>query len=133
MAIRIPNKNPLDLDNNVAVGVDIPFNQPAVFRSTFTTTDQIKSNLINYILTKKGERVFNANFGSNVTALLFNNITPQSINTLESSLIGEIQTNFPQIQIQSLSLTPSYDTNTVSLIFSYSIYSGTPETVEITL
>ena len=133
MAIRIPNKNPLDLDNNVAVGVAIPFNQPAVFRSTFTTTDQIKSNLINYILTKKGERVFNANFGSNVTALLFNNITPQSINTLESSLIGEIQTNFPQIQIQSLSLTPSYDTNTVSLIFSYSIYSGTPETVEITL
>ena len=133
MAIRIPNKNPLDLDNNVAVGVAIPFNQFAVFRSTFTTTDQIKSNLINYILTKKGERVFNANFGSNVTALLFNNITPQSINTLESSLIGEIQTNFPQIQIKSLTLTPSYDTNTVSLVFSYSIYNGTPETVEITL
>ncbi len=133
MAIRIPNKNPLDLNNNVAVGVAIPFNQPAVFRSTFTTTDQVKSNLINYILTKKGERVFNANFGSNVTALLFNNITPQNINTLESSLIGEIQTNFPQVQIKSLTLTPSYDTNTVLLVFSYSIYNNTPETVEITL
>ena len=52
MAIRIPNKNPLDLTMRKAIGVSIPFNAPAVFNSTYSTTDQIKSNIINDILLK---------------------------------------------------------------------------------
>ena len=37
--------NPLDLQKNIAIGVSLPFNGPGVFNSTFTTKDQIKSNL----------------------------------------------------------------------------------------
>jgi len=47
--------NPLDLRKNIAIGVSLPFKGP--FKSTFTTKDQIKSNLINLLLTNKGERV----------------------------------------------------------------------------
>jgi phage baseplate assembly protein W len=132
MAIRIPNINPIDVDNNVAVGVAIPFNQPAVFRSTFTTVDQVKSNIINYILTNKGERVFNLNFGSNIRAYLFDNTTPQTIANIEMTLQSDLETNFPQVKIHGLTVTPEYDTNTVGIVISYSIYNGTPETIQIT-
>jgi len=44
--------NPLDLQKNIAIGVSLPFNKP--FTSTYTTKDQIKSNLINLLLTSRG-------------------------------------------------------------------------------
>jgi phage baseplate assembly protein W len=132
MAIRIPNQNPLDLNNNVAVGVAIPFNQPAVFRSTFTTVDQTKSNIINYILTNKGERIFNLNFGSNIRTQLFNNSTPQTVSNIQQTLQSELEVNFPQVKIQSLTVTPSYDVNTIDITIVYSIYNGEPETIQIT-
>ena len=132
MAIRIPNINTIDVNNNVAVGVAIPFNQPAVFRSTFTTVDQIKSNIINYILTNKGERIFNSNFGSNIRNQLFNNSTPQTVSNIELTLRSELETNFPQVQVQSLTVTPNYDINTIDIVIVYSIYSGKPETIQIT-
>jgi phage baseplate assembly protein W len=132
MAIRIPNQNPLDLNNNVAVGVAIPFNQPAVFRPTFTTVDQTKSNIINYILTNKGERIFNLNFGSNIRTQLFNNSTPQTVSNIQQTLQSELEVNFPQVKIQSLTVTPSYDVNTIDITIVYSIYNGEPETIQIT-
>ncbi len=52
--------NPLDLQGNIAIGVSLPFNGPAgPFNKTYSTADQIKSNLVNLLLTNKGERVFN--------------------------------------------------------------------------
>ena len=39
--------NPLDLQKNIAIGVSLPFNGSGVFKSTYTTKDQIKSNLTN--------------------------------------------------------------------------------------
>ena len=44
--------NPLDTDNRRAVGVRFPFNAEGVFFSTFTTAEQVKSNLLNVILTE---------------------------------------------------------------------------------
>jgi hypothetical protein len=80
MAYRIPNQHPLDLNQRVAVGVAIPFSSAGVFRSTYTTTEQIKSNIINYVLTNTGERVLNPNFGANLRAQLFEQITPNTLN-----------------------------------------------------
>ena len=54
MAYRIPNKNPIDVGSRVAIGVSIPFNSPQIFTQTYTTQEQIKSNIINYILTDRG-------------------------------------------------------------------------------
>jgi phage baseplate assembly protein W len=134
MAIRIPNKNPLDLNKNIAIGVAIPFNHPAVFRSTFSTPDQIKSNLINYILTNKGERVFNINFGSSIRAQLFNNINYTTLSNLQTQIQGEIQANFPSITIQQLLINPDIDNNVVNLTMNYTILnSPNMETVQITM
>ena len=74
MARLIASKNPIDLQPSRAVGFGFPINGDAVFVPTFTTREQTKANLLNYLLTNKGERVFRPNFGANLRNLLFENI-----------------------------------------------------------
>ena len=74
MARIIQSKFPIDLTPSVAVGYGFPLNGEAVFIPTYTTREQIKANLINYLLTNKGERIFNPNFGADLRNLLFEGI-----------------------------------------------------------
>jgi phage baseplate assembly protein W len=133
MAFRIANKNPLEVNGKTAIGVAIPFNVDDVFRSTYTTVDQVKSNIINYLLTNTGERVLNPNFGSNLRAFLFDNITEANLRALEIKLTNDIQNYFPNVTINLLTLTPSYEENAITLDFNLSVYNGTPQTVQIIL
>jgi phage baseplate assembly protein W len=133
MAFRIANKNPLEVNGKTAIGVAIPFNVDDVFRSTYTTVDQVKSNIINYLLTNTGERVLNPNFGSNLRAFLFDNITESNLRALEIKLTNDIQNYFPNVTIDLLTLTPSYEENAITLDFNLSVYNGTSQTVQIIL
>ena len=133
MAYRVPNINPLDVGQRVAIGVSVPFNQPQVFTQTYTTSDQIKSDIINFILTSKGERYLQPNFGSNIKQLLFESLTPTSTDNISSLLKDELKLNFPSVQINELTVSPQYDENSVSITINYSILGGNPNTLNITL
>ena len=52
MAQIIQNKYPIDTEARRAVGFGFPLNGDAVFVPTYQTRDQIKANLVNYLLTK---------------------------------------------------------------------------------
>ena len=69
MAIRINNKPVIDTKPDYAVGIDLPLNADNVFYSNYTTAEAIKYNLINFLLTNKGERVFNPTFGANLQSM----------------------------------------------------------------
>ena len=58
---------------NKALGVIFPFNAEGVFYSSYTTAEQVKSNLLNVLLTEPGERVFKPNFGVGLRNYLFEN------------------------------------------------------------
>ena len=74
MAFRVSNIEPIDLQPRVAIGISLPFNGPTGFNSTFDTATQLKSNLIAFLLTNKGERVLNPTFGANLRELIFEQI-----------------------------------------------------------
>jgi phage baseplate assembly protein W len=145
MAYRIENNNPLDLDYKLAVGVSVPFvgsiisGSDAVFSSTYTTTEQLRSDIINYILTNKNERVLNPNYGSDLRRYLFSNITQESsdinlgLNDLQKSLTSGIQLNFPNVNVKEVNITPDYDVNTVNIKISYSFMNSPTSTINITL
>ena len=133
MAYRVPNINPLNVGQRVAIGVSIPFNQPQVFTQTYSTSDQIKSDIINFILTSKGERVLNPNFGSTIKQQLFETLTPTSTDNISNLLTDELKINFPSVQINEIKVNPQYDTNSVSITVNYSILGGNPNTLNITL
>ena len=64
--------SPLDISKNVVtIGVALPLNSNNIFQGTPTTREQIKTNLLNLILTEKGERINHPNYGLGVKSLLF--------------------------------------------------------------
>lgn len=133
MAYRIPNKNPIDVGSRVAIGVSIPFNTPQVFTQTYTTQDQIKSNIINYILTDRGERVFNPTFGSNIRRSLFENITQNSLQNLQITLQDDLSAFFPNVRFSKIEIIPDYDSNAINIKIYYSIYNNPVSEINITL
>jgi phage baseplate assembly protein W len=132
MAVQVAYQHPLDIDKRVAIGVSIPFNGPAVFNSVYLTNDQIKSNIINFILTNKGERVFQPNYGADLRRFIFESITTNNLKGLEIKLTNDIQSNFPNVIVKSLTLTqtPSQE-NTIQLDIVYTLYSNEPQTIQI--
>jgi phage baseplate assembly protein W len=133
MAYRAPNINPIDVGQQVAIGVPIPFNSPQVFTQTYTTSDQIKSNLINFILTNKGERPLNPEFGTTIRKYLFENINSTTLKNLEDTLRTELTLNFPTVTFNNISFQPQYDTNAINIIVNYYIIGGNPNTLNITI
>jgi phage baseplate assembly protein W len=124
--------NPLDLQKNIAIGVSLPFNGPGVFNSTYTTKDQIKSNLVNLLLTDVGERVMNPNFGCGLRKFLFEGITDDNSETLINSLTDSISVFVPQITVRDIILDPSPDSNSVNLTVNYILnISNTPDEVTV--
>lgn len=133
MAYRAPNINPIDVGQQVAIGVPIPFNSPQVFTQTYTTSEQVKSNLINFILTAKGERPLNPEFGTTIRQYLFENITNNTLKNLEDSLREELTLNFPSITITNINFNPQYDTNAINIVINYYVLGGNPNTLNITI
>jgi phage baseplate assembly protein W len=124
--------NPLDLQKNIAIGVSLPFNGPGVFNSTYTTKDQIKSNLLNLLLTDVGERVMNPEFGTILRKFLFEGITESNIESLKVSLINSIAFYVPDITVVNIDITPEYDSNTINLNVNYILnISQTPDQVTV--
>lgn len=101
--------NPIDMQPNVAVGVSLPFNAGGVFNSTYTTKEQVKFNLINVLLTNRGERIENPNFGSDVKKFVFELITNQNIQGLRDLIIQAITTFVPEIVLESIEIIPNTD------------------------
>lgn len=121
MAYNVTRINTLDLKPSTGIGVSIPFNNPSVFKTVYTTSEQLKYNIINYLLTDTGERIFNPTFGAGLRSRLFEQITPESNERLLASLRSGIENNFPGIQIAELNVVPDADNNFISIKFSYRI------------
>ena len=111
------NINPLDADDNVAIGVTFPFNGNAVFNSSFTTKTQIKSNLLNVLLTDPGERIMEPTFGVGVKRLLFE----QNINEddLKERINGQVNIYVPEIEITKLTTKFIADDHTLFIRLTY--------------
>ena len=121
MARLIQSKNPIDLQPSRAVGFGFPLNGDAVFVPTYTTREQTKANLLNYLLTNKGERVFRPNFGANLRALLFENIIDASIDDLESRIQSDISFFFPNVIVKELQFNNEPDRNEINFTLTYEI------------
>ena len=121
MAFKVRKIDPLDLQPRKAVGVSLPFSGKAVFNQTFETKDAIKTNLINYFLTARGERFLNPDFGNSLQNLLFDNITQDKITQIDSLIREDLRIFFPKIEPVEVSTVGDPDNNTVQFSLRYKI------------
>jgi phage baseplate assembly protein W len=124
--------NPLDLQKNIVIGVSLPFNAPGVFNKTYSTKEQTKSNLINLLLTDKGERIMNPEFGTDLRKSLFDNITDSSIEILKAKIVDAVNIFIPEIFLEDVIIEPDSDYNTLNVTINYRlIISNTPDQVTV--
>jgi phage baseplate assembly protein W len=112
---------PLDSKPGIAIGVGLPFNAPGIFKSTYLTKDAIKTNLINFFLTNQNERYLNPNFGGNLRAFIFEQITNGNLESLKEDIQTQLGLYFPNVIISSLDILSSQDTNEIIVDFKYNI------------
>lgn len=132
MAYNIRNINVLDLRKSTGIGVSLPFNNPAVFQTVYTTKDQIKYNLINFLLTDPRERIFNPIFGAGIRGRLFEQITDSTADDLDLLIRSGVERYFPNVVITQLVFGGNPNDNILTVNLSYTI-KNTRESDNITL
>lgn len=96
-----------------------------VFNSTYTTTDQVKANIKNLVLTNPGERFYHPTFGIGVQGLLFENITPEILKKLNKTIINQIQIWLPYVTIKDINFnTDRIDSNELRIGIDYIIFDN---------
>lgn len=121
MATDVKVQDALDLQPRKAVGVKLPFSSTSVFTSTFQTKDAIKTNLINFFLTGKGERVLNPTFGSDIKRFIFDPINANTSIVMKNLITKELEVYFPRVEPIDINVTQVEDRNTIQFSVQYTI------------
>ena len=109
---------PIDTKKSTAVGIKIPFNSPGIFGLNYTTQEQVKSNLTNFMLTNQGERICNVDYGAGLMDLVFN---PQgNTDEINARIVDRIKAYFPQITLRDLSFKSDDVNNFLHITLKYS-------------
>jgi len=132
MAFDVQQIYPIDFNKSAAVGVDLPFSDPAVFRPNYLTKNAIKNNLINYFLTNPGERYLNPTFGGGLRAFIFEQITTNNLDFLEERIKDNLTTYFPNVVIGNLEISRQEDFNQITVSLTYNVINtNISDTLEI--
>tara|TARA_B100001094_G_C17965491_1_gene687646 strand:+ start:324 stop:743 length:420 start_codon:yes stop_codon:yes gene_type:complete len=110
--------NPLDLNKNVKIGVAFPLDEENMFSGTETFKEQVKSNLLNVLLTQPGERINLPYYGVGIKNLLFEQNIP--LIDLKVSIQDQITTYIPNIILKDVFTNLSKDKHLLQISLTYS-------------
>ena len=132
MAIELGRINVNDLAENNYKSLGIGFGRKSssngIFAVNYTTLTQAKDNLVNLILTKKGERLMQPEFGCDIHNLLFEQITEEVIASgIENSILDAVNIWLPYLNINNIIFDyddNDIDTNRITLEVQFSLKSN---------
>ena len=108
MAYELNQKIVIDTEefNNFAVGITLPIQRgnDGYFAQSFRTFDQVRSNLKNLLLTKKGERILHPEFGSGLHDLLFQPATEKFEEDLETTINEAVAKWLPYVIVEDINI-----------------------------
>lgn len=140
MAYNVRKIQPEDLEGRKIIGVKLPFGgvysaelpeeygsrkrvrrpRSVIFVPTYQTKDAIRTNLLNYFMTARGERYFNISFGNDLLRSLFEHDTPERRSIIVENTKRDLQIWFPKVQVIKLEVLP-VEENAVQLYLQYAI------------
>ena len=107
----------------VTADVALSFDSKAVIRS-----------IRNLLSTRKYERPFDPDLGSNIDALLFENFSPLVANLIEKEVIDTINNYEPRALVDSVRVSANPDSNQYDVTITFYIENATlPTTVTLLL
>jgi|TARA_R100000458_G_C8105308_1_gene130337 phage baseplate assembly protein W len=104
------------------------------FHLSYTTLEQAKSNLRNLVLTNRGERVMHPEFGCDIWASLFNNITPQLLNAIKDNIYRQVSIWLSYINLLDVRVQQTKENeNRVNIKLTYALYDDSINKETITI
>tara|TARA_B100000287_G_C20027629_1_gene541181 strand:+ start:9 stop:443 length:435 start_codon:yes stop_codon:yes gene_type:complete len=93
-----------DLNPDISIGLKLPFKRgrSGLFQQSQTTLEQVGSNIKNLLLTSKGERIMQPEFGSRLRDLLFEQYTEELPKRVKEEIVNAVSTWLPFITIDSV-------------------------------
>jgi hypothetical protein len=108
-----------------AIGISLPIQiGNTAFNQTFTTNEQIKSNVKNLLLTKKGERVMQPEFGSGLQELLFDFNDDTLPSKIEDAITNALEQWMPYVTIEQIDVentNSNRDNNLVNVSVTFGL------------
>ena len=95
----------------------------------------IKQAIVNLLLTNKGERLMNPNYGSDIRRYLFEPLDYGTANQIKGNIRDTIERFEPRITVVRLKASPNYDDNGFDITMTYSVRGtdDSPVTVDFFL
>ena len=135
MGYRIQTIDDITTKSEIGLGVDLSFGNAGIFKTLFTSNDQAKANIRNLLLTRKGERYNQINFGTDLLNIVFQPSNDE-IKEVISAEIGEAL-NFwlPYIVVQNLEILNVDDDpsliHTIKIQLTYTVDGFSTDTITI--
>jgi phage baseplate assembly protein W len=143
MALELGKINVTDLKENdykvLGIGINKSSNQGGMFTVNYTTLTQAKDNIINLLMTKKGERVSQPEFGCDIWKVLFEPIVDGDIDDkIEISIIDSVSKWLPYITVDEIIVDYDdidKDNNRIDVEINFSLTSNPNlrETVKVNI
>jgi len=83
--------------------------------------DAVKESIRNLILTDRGERLMQPDLGGDITAMLFENMTPGTLKLIEDKVRTTIQLYEPRCELINVTASSNIDDNTVHVSITFYI------------
>lgn len=125
-------KNEKPRYSDFTMNLDIHPDTKQIF--TFTNANAVKRAIKNLILTDNYERLFRPDIGAGLRALLFENMTSETLIAIKDAIKQTIENHEPRVVIRELEVLGHQDQNAVTVNMIFEILN-IPETqsLQITL
>jgi phage baseplate assembly protein W len=122
--------------NDYAYGITLPIQiGNTAFNQSFTSFEQVKSNIKNVLLTKRLERVMNPDFGSGLQELLFEMNDEILVSDVEEVIRESVQRWLPYVSVDTINVRSTNelkDLNRLDISISFRV-SNNPNLDNVTI
>ena len=83
----------------------------------------VKQAVLNILLTNKGERVYDAQYGSNVRTYLFEPLDFGTAGSIKDEIVRTLKSYEPRVTIQECLVEPNFDSNGFDVRLDFKVLS----------
>ena len=132
MAILINNKFKAERESR-AIGLSLPLRKGnnGYFECNYETRKQIQDNIKNLLLTQKGERIGNVDFGCNLKKVLFEPLVQDSLETfIQQDIEAALALYLPYVNVESIEYNQIEDEHRIELQLNYTLNFDTIKDIQ---
>lgn len=108
---------------DIALGITLPLKRgkTGYFEQSFDVIEQTKSNMINLILTRRGERPFQPDLGSELHNLIFTQMDDEYEKSVKNAVASAVRRWLPFVNIVEQVVTRNESKNSTLIEITFSL------------